>query len=143
MLNNLINRANRYAELKHEKQLDDSGKPYILHCIRVSVILSMVTNDEDIISAGFLHDTLEDTNTTYEDLKELFNERIANIVREVTHEGKKDDVGFYFPRLHTKEAIMVKYADRLDNLSRMDSWDLERQKHYLRKSQFWKSEPRV
>ena len=56
-------------------------------------------------------------------------------------EGKKDEKGYWFPRLKSKDAIIVKFADRLSNLSRMDVWDEERQQHYLKKSKFWRSEP--
>lgn len=57
---------------------------------------------------------------------------------EVTHEGQKDEYGYYFPRLKTKEGIMLKFADRLSNLSRMDNWNERRVAHYIKKSRFWK-----
>ena len=59
---------------------------------------------------------------------------------EVTHEGRKDEIGYYFPRLKTQRGIVLKFADRISNLSRMESWDDNRKNHYLRKSKFWKSE---
>ncbi len=140
MINSLINRASIFATEKHSRQLDDSHKPYILHCVRVACLLSLVTNDENIIAAGYLHDTLEDTDTTYEQLVSEFGKGVADLVNEVTHEGTKDSKGFYFPRLKSKSAIMIKFADRLDNLSRMEVWDNKRQLQYLAKSIFWKDE---
>ena len=60
---------------------------------------------------------------------------------EVTQEEvEKDQKGYYFPRLKSKEAILIKFADRLSNLSRMSSWNMKRQEQYLRKSKFWNSE---
>lgn len=131
-----------FVEEKHKGQLDDLGLPYVLHCFTVANILRNVSNDEDVIIAGYLHDTIEDTNTTYDELVENFGKRVADLVMEVTHEGKKDEIGFYFPRLKTREGIMIKFADRLDNLSRMQNWTEERKAHYLKRSKFWKSEQR-
>jgi GTP pyrophosphokinase len=137
----LIGKAWAFGGVKHEGQLRNEGKPYFeSHCVPVYHILSKVTNDADILCAGLLHDTIEDTDATYEELCIEFNQRIADLVMEVTDEGKADNYGKYFPRLKTREGIMIKFADRLHNISSMDSWDIGRQKHYLKKSKFWKSE---
>ena len=136
-----IEEAIKFAEKKHEGQLDDNSLPYVYHCFRVANILRIVTDNDEIVIAGYLHDTIEDTNTTYEELVENFGKRVADLVMEVTEEGKKDNIGFYFPRLKTREGIMIKFADRLDNLSRMQNWTEERKAHYLKRSKFWKSEP--
>lgn len=130
-----------FSRVKHQGQLDDDGLDYFSsHIEQVVRIIQNVTEDQDIISAAYLHDTIEDTDTTYEELVKEFGETVANLVMEVTHEGKKDSKGFYFPRLQSKNAILIKFADRLSNLSRMSSWPLDRQKQYLKKSKFWKSE---
>lgn len=129
-----------FAVQKHGDQKDDCGKDYFAsHLVQVAQILMHVTKDNEIIAAAFLHDTLEDTDTTYEELEATFGKRIAGLVHEVTHEGKKDEKGFYFPRLESRDAILIKFADRLSNLSRMESWDEKRKQHYLKKSKFWKS----
>lgn len=134
--------AHHFARVIHKGQKDDSGKPYFLaHICQVVDIITQVTSDEDIICAAYLHDAIEDTDTTYEELKEMFGQRVANLVMEVTHEGKKDEIGYYFPRLKTKDGILIKFADRLSNLSRMEAWDEGRKQHYLKRSKFWKSEP--
>lgn len=137
---NIVDKARKFTMKKHEGQLDDSGEPYFCHPEQVASILCVVTNDDSIISAAYLHDTLEDTATTLQELKDAFGEEIANLVFEVTHEGKKDVIGYYFPRLKSRKAILIKLADRLSNLSRMETWDIKRQEQYLRKSKFWKSE---
>ena len=134
----LLDKAASFGRKKHEGQLDDDGKPYFEHCCQVVDILKNVTDDEDIIAAAYLHDTIEDCNVTYNEIKEKFGEKIADLVLEVTHDDYRDK-GHTFPRLHSKEGIMIKFADRLSNISRMQPWDKERQEHYLRRSKFWKS----
>jgi GTP pyrophosphokinase len=134
----LRSKAYGFAMVKHHGQVDDDNRDYLsAHILNVVRILSMVTDDDDIICAAYLHDTLEDTDTTLEELTENFGPVIADLVNEVTHDGTNDEHGYYFPRLHTKKAIMLKFADRLSNLSRMDSWNDKRQQQYLRKSKFW------
>lgn len=134
----LVQRAFQFAFEKHKNQIDDDGLPYVCHCSMVYNTLRTITDDQEILAAAYLHDTLEDTDTTYDELKDQFGERVANLVLEVTHEGKKDSYGYYFPRLLSRDAVLIKFADRLNNLSRMDSWDDERKAQYLRKSKFWK-----
>jgi len=139
----LIDRALQFATKKHIKQLDDVNDPYIIHPVQVAEIIKLVSDDENLIAAAYLHDTIEDTKTTYKELVKKFNEDVANLVMEVTHDGSKDTLGYFFPRLTTKRGILLKFADRLSNLSRMESWDIARQIHYLKKSKFWKDQPVV
>lgn len=135
-----VKHAISFAEKKHGNQTDDLGNNYFQnHCLIVMEILEKVTSDYKILSAGILHDVLEDTGTTYEELEKEFGKEIADLVNEVTHDGRKDEIGYYFPRLESKGAILIKFADRLSNLSRMTAWDEKRQSQYLRKSKFWKS----
>ena len=132
-----------FAWKKHKGQLDDEGLPYYwAHLWPVYKILNIIApNDVGLQCAGLLHDTLEDTDTTYEELVENFGEDIANLVHEVTREGEKDDYGYYYPRLHSPRAIILKFADRLSNISRMSAWPPERRAQYLRRSKFWRSPP--
>ena len=128
-----------FAILKHMKQVDDDGKDYFReHCAVVGRLVEGVTNDIKVIEAAYLHDTLEDTDTTYEELVEHFGQRVADLVNEVTHEGQKDHYGYYFPRLKSRDAILIKLADRMSNISRMDNWDDERKEQYLKKTKFWR-----
>lgn len=135
-----LDRAIEFATAMHKGQSWDNGRPYVEHPIRVAFILTNVTHDVDVLCAAVLHDTLEDTDTTYGELKSIFGEKVANLVSAVTHEGIKD-MGYCFPRLiptvGLQTAIMIKFADRLDNLSHMEPWDDERKEAYLRKSRFW------
>lgn len=137
----LIEKAKLFAQVKHKGQLDDNGLDYFKEHIEVVAnIVALVTDDEQVIIAAYLHDTLEDTNTTVQELNIEFGDKVTALVLELTQEGAKDEHGYYFPRLHSQEGIMIKFADRLSNMSRMQSWDEKRRKHYLKKSKFWKSE---
>ncbi len=136
---NMIEKAKFFGIEKHKDQLDDDGEPYFWsHCWVVASAVHTITNDEDVIIAALLHDTIEDTDTTYEELEKEFGKKVADLVMEVTHEGTKDNYGYYFPRLKSKGAILIKLIDRASNISRMDSWDEERKKHFLKRTKFWK-----
>ena len=138
-MDTIIKKAKEFAKIKHKGQEDDMGLDYFTtHVEEVVKILSKVTRDESILAAAYLHDTIEDTKTTKEELAKAFGMKITKLVLEVTHEGQKDNYGYYFPRLKTKEGILIKFADRLHNLSRMEAWDDKRRDQYLRKSKFWK-----
>jgi (p)ppGpp synthase/HD superfamily hydrolase len=137
----LVDKALEYASEKHKGQLDDQGRPYFFaHIVQVHSILKDVTDDEEILCAGILHDVIEDTDTSYEDLIREFNKSIAELVGELTQQGSWE-TGYYFPHLKTRKAVMVKFADRLSNLSRMDDWPGDRQQEYLGMSRFWPVEP--
>lgn len=152
MSQDLIQKAEDFACKKHISQIDENpderlfqGKNsyFLNHCCKVANIireLPISKDDDNLICAAYLHDTLEDTNTTYEELVKEFNKDIADLVLEVTHEGKKDSKGYYFPRLKSKRAIMLKLADRLSNLDRIGCWDEKRQLQYLKNTKFWRSE---
>ena len=104
--------------------------------------MACVTGDEEVIAAALLHDVIEDTGVGFMELSREFGLRVANLVMEVTHEGRPDEHGYYFPRLKSKDAILIKFADRISNLSRMEPWPEKRRQQYLRKSKFWNDQPR-
>lgn len=138
----LLRKARDFAREKHKGQLDDNGENYYgTHLSPVMCAISELTSDIDIIRATVLHDTLEDTDTTYEELVREFGKRVADLVMEVTHEGKKDGYGYYFPRLKTAGGIMIKLCDRASNISRMQTWNRHRKQQYLKKTKFWKDSP--
>lgn len=132
-------KAKEYAKIKHGDTLDDNGFNYFeAHICQVVRVLEQITNDNEVLAAAYLHDVVEDCGVTYDDLINEFNQRVADLVMEVTHEGEKDEYGYYFPRLETRDGILIKFADRLSNLSRMEAWNEKRREHYLKKSKFWK-----
>ena len=132
-----------FATEAHKGQMCDSGKGYMEdHILPVVNLLKQITKERDIITAGYLHDILEDTSITYDELKTKFGICVAELVKEVTNKqiyGVKD----FFPNLVSKKAIIIKFADRLQNLSRMEPWSPKRQQKYLDRSKFWKNEKDV
>lgn len=114
---------------RHQTRLDVDRSPYICHLMSVATLLMKVTDDEDVIIAGLLHDSLEDVpKYTFEKLVEDTNERVANIVKYVTEPldaNKKEDE--QLPWLVRKEAYlnnlrqggtesaMVSTADKIHN----------------------------
>lgn len=139
---NIVDKARDFAIKKHNGHLDDNGDDYAMShlFVVVDIMLGVDRADDNLRAAAWLHDTLEDTETTLEELKQEFGDDIAGLVLEVTHEGEADNHGYYFPHLHSKRGIMLKFADRLSNMSRMESWSEARQIHYLKRSKFWKDE---
>jgi (p)ppGpp synthase/HD superfamily hydrolase len=140
--NMTVRQAIEFGAKAHLEQLDDAGNDYFMaHCLQVYEIVKILYPDDfELQAAALLHDTLEDTDTTYERLVTTFNADIADLIREVTHERKEDDTGWYFPHLHSIRGIVLKFADRASNLSRMEGvWDAERIEKYIKKSKFWQS----
>ena len=135
----MIDKAKEFAKRKHLGQKDDMGIDYYsIHLLPVYNVVKILCDKQEVQVAALLHDTLEDTDTTYEELIKEFGKVVADLVMEVTHEGKKDEYGYYFPRLKSKEAIFIKLCDRASNVSRMDNWSNQKRQHYLNKTQFWK-----
>ena len=131
---NKIALAESFAKERHKGQKYDNGREYFdAHLVETARIIRAISGDDDLICAAYLHDTLEDTDTTYEELVKNFGERVASLVREVTKSAYNE-----YPNLKTKEGIMLKFADRLSNLSNMGVWGQEKQEKYIQKSKFWK-----
>jgi guanosine-3',5'-bis(diphosphate) 3'-pyrophosphohydrolase len=80
----LIHRAYRVAEEAHREQKRHSGEPYINHCLAVASILADLRVPPEVVAAGLLHDTVEDTNITLNDIRRDFGETIATLVDGVT-----------------------------------------------------------
>ena len=80
----LIQHAYRVAEKAHAGQKRASGEPYVYHCLAVAAILAEYSMPAEIIAAGLLHDTVEDTSIKYEVLSREFGEGVANLVQGVT-----------------------------------------------------------
>ena len=83
-----IKKAYQYADELHKGQTRQSGEPYIIHPLNVAYILADMHADCDTICAGLLHDTLEDTEFTKEDIADIFNKDVANLVDGVTKISK-------------------------------------------------------
>ena len=123
----VVKKAYYYAESLHKGQLRQSGEPYISHPLNVAYILTEMHADKDTICAGLLHDTLEDTNITKEDIAHDFNQNVANLVDGVTKLSKmnfssKQDQNYANTRkiitgiTEDVRIIIIKLADRLHNM---------------------------
>ena len=123
----IIKKAYDYANYLHAGQMRQSGEPYITHPLNVAYILAGMHADADTLCAALLHDTLEDTNISKEDIAENFNKTIANLVDGVTKISKlntssKTDLNMANTRkiilgLTTDvRIIIIKLADRLHNM---------------------------
>lgn len=124
-----------YASDKHKDQLRKSGEPYIYHPIEVATILSRDFNaDTDTIITALLHDVIEDTDSTYEEVSQLFGTNIADMVMSVTKiKGQKLDKNDYLNKIVTSlitdpRVIIIKLVDRLHNMRTLEYKKVESQK---------------
>lgn len=118
-----IDRAVRFATLAHRGQVRKGTlRPYIVHPVEVADIVASLTEDEEVISAAVLHDTVEDCETvTIEILEELFGQRVAEIVNHETEDKSKswmERKGTTIEQLKTApiEVQMVALGDKLSNM---------------------------
>ena len=84
----LVRKAYEFAAKKHADQKRRSGEPYIIPPTQVANILARMKMDEETLAAAFLHDVVEDTDTTLQQLKEMFGAKVAMLVDGVTKLGK-------------------------------------------------------
>ncbi|WP_240007478.1 RelA/SpoT family protein [Pseudaquidulcibacter saccharophilus] len=123
----LVNRAYVYATKMHGSQLRASGDPYFAHPVEVAGILTQLKMDEAAIVTGLLHDTIEDTEATFNEISELFGEEVATLVHgvtkltqlEVTAERTKQAENlqkFVLALSKDIRVLLVKLADRLHNM---------------------------
>src|SRR5699024_1079473 len=80
----MIKKAYNYAKKKHKYQLRKSGEEYIIHPLNVAYILATLGLDTETICAALLHDVVEDTDGTYEEIEKNFGQEIATLVEGVT-----------------------------------------------------------
>ncbi len=142
----MIEKAYHVAEKAHRGQKRRSGEPYIIHPLCVAIILADLELDKETIMAGLLHDVVEDTDVTMEDLKEQFGEEVAQLVDGVTKLGRvsysadKVDVQaenlrkMFLAMAQDIRVILVKLADRLHNMRTAQYWDEETQKKKARET---------
>jgi guanosine-3',5'-bis(diphosphate) 3'-pyrophosphohydrolase len=127
-----LKKAYEFAESAHATQKRHSGDPYISHPIAVANILAELRLDGPTITTALLHDTIEDTNITYQDVENKFGKEIADLVDGVTklskleNQGKEITLGENFRKLILATAkdirvLLVKLADRLHNMRTISS----------------------
>ena len=126
-----INKAFQYAYDGHAGQNRKSGEPYITHPMHVAIYLSELNFDKETIAAALLHDLIEDTDVTYEDLKEKFGVEVADIVDGVTkldkikynsnEEAKADAIRKMVIAMSKDIRVLIlKLADRLHNIETIE-----------------------
>ena len=127
----MVKKAYKYAEVLHEGQYRQSGEPYIIHPLNVAYILAELYADQDTICAGLLHDTLEDTNASKEEITKEFNEEVAKLVEGVTNisnmpfSTKQEQMNANNRKIVTSimedvRIVIIKLADRLHNMRTLE-----------------------
>ncbi len=134
----LMLKAYTYAKNKHGDQLRRSGEPYIIHPVQVAYTLATLELDENTICAALLHDVLEDTQTTKEELSKDFNQEVAEMVDGVTKLNKLSYVSVEEQQVENYRkmflamgkdirVILIKLADRLHNMRTLKYLSRDRQ----------------
>ena len=127
----IVRKAYEFARALHDGQVRQSGEPYISHPLNVAYILAEMHADRDTLCAGLLHDTLEDTETTKEEIAHEFNKDVANLVDGVTKMSKmnfssKENQNVANTRkiitgiTEDVRIIIIKLADRLHNMRTLE-----------------------
>lgn len=124
----IVAEAYNLAEMAHrgQQRKNDGVTPYITHPAAVAIMLASYGADDETIAAGYLHDVVEDTNVTLEEIREKFGEKIAFLVDGVT-KPKEDSAKKTFLKIadyaaKDKRVLLIKLADRIHNIeTKLDS----------------------
>lgn len=134
----LLQKAYDFAEEAHKEQKRKSGEPYFIHCVATAQNLARLGMDAKTIAAGLMHDVLEDTEITKEEMTKEFGEEIVFLVEGVTKLGKLRYHGrerhveslrkFFIAMSNDLRVVIIKLADRLHNLSTLEHVSEEKRK---------------
>ncbi|HEY6104898.1 MAG TPA: HD domain-containing protein, partial [Anaeromyxobacteraceae bacterium] len=142
----LVKKAYVYSAKVHQGQLRKSGEPYLIHPLEVAGILADLKLDEASIVTGLLHDTIEDTLATREEIQELFGEEVADLVDGVTKlsqfsagDTQQEKQAENFRKMVVAMAkdirvLLVKLADRTHNMRTLDFMKPEKQERIARET---------
>ncbi len=134
----IIRKAYDFSLLHHTGQTRASGEPYLMHPLEVANLLAEMKLDTTAIAAGLLHDSVEDTTVTIEEIKEKFGEQVAHIVEGVTKISKIDFASreeaqaenvrkMMLAMVDDIRVVLIKLADRLHNMRTLEHLTPERQ----------------
>lgn len=135
-----IEAAAVFAAIKHGDQKRKTGEPYLIHPIAVATILMSIGMDADTVCAGLLHDTLEDTDTTEEELATTFGKEVGDMVQavtkisKITHDKSIQEAEtikkMFFAMSKDLRVVMIKLADKLHNMRTIDGLSSERKRAF-------------
>jgi (p)ppGpp synthase/HD superfamily hydrolase len=145
LTNPLVAHAADYAKIVHaSQQRKYTGEPYFNHLVEVAVTLEWADCRPEVVAAGYLHDSIEDTSTTSVDLQHLFGPEVARLVEQVTDVSRPGDGNRAFRKKldaehlarATPEAMTIKLADILSNTRSIVECDPNFAKTYLKEKKF-------
>ncbi len=134
----MITKAYRLSEKEHEGQFRSSGEPYFIHPVAVANILADLSMDDETIMAGLLHDVLEDTDISYDEMKEEFGEEVTKLVdgvtklKKISYKSKQENQAENLRKMvlaMSKDirVIIIKLADRLHNMRTLEYMNRNKQ----------------
>jgi len=134
----LIDRAVKYADVKHASQKRKDGSPYIIHPLAVAEIVAEMGLDSDAILGALLHDCIEDTDASHDDIEKLFGPTVAELVEGVTkltranfetsEQAQMENLRKMFMAMSKDiRVVLIKIADRLHNMRTMQYQTPEKQ----------------
>ena len=135
----IIDRAYIYSARVHDGQIRLSGEPYLSHPLEVAYILACMKLDSGSIAAALLHDVIEDTHATAEDIQKIFGDQVLHVVSGVTklsvlkfdsteHRQAENIRKMLLAMADDIRVILIKLADRLHNMRTLQYHNIEKQK---------------
>jgi GTP pyrophosphokinase len=128
-----------FAKKAHKGQKRKfSGAPYFIHPESVANLVKKYTKDDTLVAAAYLHDIIEDTDSTYEDLEYSFGKAVADLVQELTSLDKEEIIKqggkakYLTQKMNkmSKDALTIKLCDRLDNVSDEHASESFKERYY-------------
>src|SRR5579864_976931 len=141
----IIRKAYEFSLKHHEGQTRASGEPYLIHPLEVSLVLADMKLDSSAIAAGLLHDAIEDTPVTHEDIQRVFGDHVLQIVEGVTKIEKIDFASreerqaenvrkMVLAMVNDIRVVLIKLADRLHNMRTLKHLPEERRQNIAKET---------